>query len=45
MGEITLEYDPKAKTITFPIVAENMWITDNYITYKFTGKYFERVKN
>ena len=45
MSEITLVYDPKAKTITFPIVAENMWITDNYITYKFTGQYFERVKN
>ena len=45
MSEITLEYDPKAKTITFPIVAENMWITDNYITYKFTGQYFERVKS
>lgn len=45
MSEITLEYDPKEKTITFPVVAENMWITDNYITYKFTGQYFERVKN
>jgi hypothetical protein len=45
MSEITLEYDPNEKTITFPIVAENMWITDNYVTYKFTGQYFERVKN
>jgi hypothetical protein len=45
MSEVTLAYDPKAKTITFPIVAQNMWITDNYITYKFTGQYFERVNN
>lgn len=45
MSEITLEYDPKAKTITFPIVAENNWITDNSITYKFTGQYFERIKS
>jgi hypothetical protein len=45
MSEITLEYDPRTETITFPIVAENMWITDNYVTYKFTGQYFERVKN
>ncbi|WP_426669596.1 hypothetical protein ACPPVU_25695 [Mucilaginibacter sp. McL0603] len=44
MSEITLEYDPKAKTITFPLIAENMWATETYITYKFNGQYFEKVK-
>ena len=45
MGEISLEYDPKSKTITFPVIVENGRVTDNYITYKFTGQYFEKVKN
>ncbi|WP_461449931.1 hypothetical protein [Mucilaginibacter sp.] len=43
-GDITLEYDPKLKTITFPIINGNGQITDNSITYKFTGQYFEKVK-
>ena len=45
MSEVTIAYDPKEKTITFPVINENGRQTDNVITYKFTGKYFERVKN
>jgi hypothetical protein len=48
MGDATLEYDPKSKTITFPVVITNGYdgeLTENYITYKLTGQYFERVKN
>ena len=44
MSETTLEYDPKEKTITFPVVVADGKVTDNYITYKFNGQYFEKVK-
>ena len=47
MGDATLTYDSKLKTITFPVVIDNGEegkLTDNFITYKFTGQYFEKVK-
>jgi hypothetical protein len=45
MSETTIEYDPKEKTITFPVINAEGQQTDNPITYEFTGQYFERVKN
>jgi len=48
MGDATLTYDSKLKTITFPVVVNNGEegkLTDNFITYKFTGQYFEKVKS
>ena len=44
MSYVTIQYDPKEKTITFPVINEKGRQTDNYITYKFTGQYFEKVK-
>lgn len=44
MGDNTLEYNPKDTTITFPVVDTEGNQTDNSITYKFTGQYFEKVK-
>jgi hypothetical protein len=40
-----MHYDPKLKEITFPVVNKNKHITGGLIIYKFTGRYFERVKN
>jgi hypothetical protein len=45
MGDNTLEYDSKDTTITFPVIDTDGHQTDTAITYKFTGKYFEKVKN
>ena len=45
MGDPTIVYDPEMHTITFPVVNDQGQITENFITYKFTGKYFEKVKN
>jgi len=44
MGDVTIQYNPKEKTIIFPVINEKGHQTDNVITYKFTGKYFEKVK-
>ena len=38
-------YDSKSQTISFPIVDKSLHKTDGTITYKFTGRYFEKVKN
>jgi len=38
-------YDEKSAILKIPVVLENGKANGNYITYKFTGQYFERVKN
>jgi len=38
-------FDALTKTIKLPLVDANDKVTDKFITYKFTGQYFERVKN
>jgi hypothetical protein len=41
----TIYFDAKMQTIHSPLVDAKRQVTHNYIVYKFTGKYFERVKN
>jgi hypothetical protein len=38
-------YDEKTTKLKIPVVLENGEANGNYITYKFSGQYFERVKN
>jgi len=38
-------FDAASKTINLPLIKSNGEVTHRYITYKFTGQYFERVKN
>jgi len=38
-------FDEKAKIIYLPLVDGNGQVTKRFILYKFTGQYFERVKN
>jgi hypothetical protein len=38
-------FDPKSKTIHLPLVKPHGQLTYKFITYKFTGQYFEKVKN
>lgn len=40
-----MHFDSATKTIYVPVVIEKEKVTKRYITYKFTGQYFERVKN
>lgn len=40
-----LDYHPQLKTITFPVVLDDGKVTDNIITYKFNGQYFEKIKS
>jgi hypothetical protein len=40
-----IKYDPVQKTISLPVVVSKGRVTNKRITYKFTGQYFERVKN
>jgi hypothetical protein len=42
-GDIT--FDPLTGAISLPVVVENGKVTNKRILYKFTGQYFERVKN
>jgi len=37
-------YDEASKTISIPVIVKDK-VTNKRITYKFTGKYFEKVKN
>ena len=37
-------YDTNKKTIKFPVVTEKSVVTNKFITYVFTGKYFEKMK-
>jgi hypothetical protein len=38
-------FDPKKKIITLPLIDENNHATGKTIVYRFTGQYFEKVKN
>ena len=40
-----IRYDPVLKTISLPIIVDVGKVTSKRILYKFTGQYFERVKN
>lgn len=40
-----INFDSISKTIRVPLLTSNSKPTSKFITYKFTGKYFERVKN
>ncbi len=40
-----ISFDATANAINFPLVAANGKMTQKFITYKFTGQYFERIKN
>lgn len=40
-----LHYDKLSKTLYIPIATDNGKVLTNYITYKFTGKYFEKIKS
>ncbi|WP_426669595.1 hypothetical protein ACPPVU_25690 [Mucilaginibacter sp. McL0603] len=45
-GELAeIGYDEKSTILKIPVVLENGRANGNFITYKFTGQYFERVKN
>ena len=41
----TIYFDAATQIIHVPLVDGNGTVTHNFITYKFTGKYFEKVKN
>lgn len=41
----TVFFDATTQTLHIPLIASNGRMTHNYIIYKFTGQYFERVKN
>jgi hypothetical protein len=41
----SIYFDPETGTIHIPVVEANGKVTHGYIIYKFTGQYFERVKN
>lgn len=40
-----ITFDAATKTIKIPLVTEKGKITTKFITYKFNGQYFEKVKN
>ncbi|MHB8206355.1 hypothetical protein [Mucilaginibacter sp.] len=40
----SIHYDELTKTIFIPLVQDNDAVTHRFITYKFTGQYFEKVK-
>jgi len=40
-----ISFDTKTQTIRIPVVGDKGEMTHNYIIYKFTGQYFERIKN
>ncbi|MEN0055995.1 MAG: hypothetical protein AAGC65_20125 [Mucilaginibacter sp.] len=40
-----ISFDNKAQTIQIPLVTNKGKVTHKYIIYKFTGQYFEKVKN
>jgi len=41
----TITFDNATNTISLPLVDRNHKVTNKFILYKFTGQYFERVKN
>jgi len=40
----TIYFDAATQTIHIPVVVDKGKVTNRYITYKFTGQYFEKVK-
>lgn len=38
-----IEYDPKNKIISIPLILDNSKVTDKKIRYQFKGKYFEKI--
>jgi hypothetical protein len=40
----TIYFDAATQTIHVPVVVDKGKVTNRYITYKFTGQYFEKVK-
>jgi len=40
-----IKYDEKSATLKIPVILGSGKATGNFIIYKFTGQYFERVKN
>lgn len=40
-----LTFNPQTQAIQVPLITANGKITGKFITYKFNGKYFEKVKN
>ncbi|MCT2562506.1 hypothetical protein [Chryseobacterium herbae] len=43
ISNYNIEYDPKNKIISIPLILENYKITDKKIRYQFKGKYFEKM--
>jgi hypothetical protein len=41
----TIRYNSNTQTISLPLVGDKGIVTHKYINYKFTGQYFEKVKN
>jgi hypothetical protein len=41
----TITFDPASQTIHLPLVDAKGIVTKKFITYKFTGQYFEKVSN
>lgn len=41
----TITFDAETKTIKMPLVVNNYKMTQKFITYKFNGRYFGKVKN
>lgn len=41
----TIKYDTSTQTIYIPLILANGAATNKQIAYKFTGQYFERLKN
>lgn len=44
-GRPKIRFDDARKVIYLPLVDENYHFNHKFVTYKFTGQYFERVKN
>jgi hypothetical protein len=40
-----ITFNPQTQTIGIPLIAANGKVTGKFITYKFTGQYFAKVKN
>jgi len=43
--KLSISFDPASQTIKIPLIANEGKITHKFITYKFTGLFFEKVKS
>lgn len=43
LENLDIQYDPKKKVISIPLILDNYKITDKKIRYQFKGKYFEKI--